>query len=117
MSARLADLQNLLAGGRWVRLGSELDLLERELTATAETCRDSERTVVALLGTRDELRGLLDAYKAKAARMGAAEDPALAMRYDGARELLWTAPCDLAAAADAVTGYQQAVLALGGQQR
>jgi hypothetical protein len=115
LSARLADLQTLLAGARWVRLGSELDLLERELTTATETFRDSERTVVALLGTRDELRGLLDAYKAKAARMGGAEDPALTIRYDQARELLWTAPCDLAAAAAAVTGYQQAVL--GGQWR
>jgi hypothetical protein len=115
MSARLADLQTLLAGARWVRLGSELEVLERELTAATETFRDSERTVVALLGTRDELRGLLDAYKAKAARMGGAEDPGLTMRYDQARELLWTAPCDLAAAAAAVTGYQQAVL--GGQWR
>jgi hypothetical protein len=117
MSARLADLQTLLAGGRWVRLGSELDLLERELTAATATARDAERRVVALLRTRDELRGLLDAYRAKAARMGAAEDPALAGRYDHAREVLWTAPCDLAVAADAVTGYQQAVLALGRQRQ
>ena len=29
-----------------------------------------------------------------------------------AHDLLWTAPCDLSAAADAVTGYQQAVLEL-----
>jgi hypothetical protein len=117
LSTRIADLQTLLADGRWVRLGSELDLLERELTAATAAARDAERTLVALLGTRDELRGLLDAYRAKAARMGAAEDPALAGRYDYARELLWTAPCDLTAAADAVTGYQQAVLALGGQRR
>ena len=52
----------------------------------------------------DELRGLLGAYKAKAARLGAAEDPGLAERYDQARDLLWTAPCDLAAAAAAVAG-------------
>ena len=59
-----------------------------------------------------ELRGLLGAYQAKAARLGAAEDPGLTERYDRARGLLWTAPCDLPAAADAVTSYQQAVLAL-----
>ncbi len=69
------------------------------------------------MSRRDELRGLLGAYQAKAARLGAAEDPGLTERYDRARGLLWTAPCDLAAAADAVTGYQQAVLALGGQPR
>jgi hypothetical protein len=71
------------------------------------------------MNIREELRGLLGAYKAKAARLGAAEDGVLAQRYDRARDLLWTAPCDLAAAADAVSGYQQAVLAVagGGQAR
>jgi hypothetical protein len=116
LSARLAALDTLLAAGRWTRLSSELDLLERELASAAGNFRDTERTVVALLSRRDELRGLLDAYKAKAARLGAAEDPGLAARYDQARELLWTAPCDLTAAADAVNGYQQAVLAIGARR-
>ena len=62
------------------------------------------------MAKRDELRGLLGAYKAKAARLGGAEDPGLAQRYDQARDLLWTAPCDLAAAETAVAAYQQAVL-------
>jgi chromosome segregation ATPase len=117
VSGRLAALDALLAAGRWTRLESELDLLERELEAAAARFIDTERAVVALMSRRDELRGLLDAYKAKAARLGAAEDAVLAERYSRARDLLWTAPCDLAAAADAVTGYQQAVLAAGGQAR
>jgi hypothetical protein len=119
LSARLAGLDALLAAGRWARLESELDLLERELAAVTTTFIDTERAVVALMSRRDELRGLLGAYKAKAARLGAAEDAVLAQRYDHARDLLWTAPCDLAAAADAVSGYQQAVLAVagGGQAR
>jgi hypothetical protein len=110
LSARLADLDTLLAGGRWTRLGSELDLIDRELTAATAKFREAERTVVALMAKRDELRGLLGAYKAKAARLGAVEDPGLAERYDRARDLLWTAPCDLDAAAAEVAGYQQAVL-------
>jgi hypothetical protein len=110
LSARLADLDTLLAGGRWTRLGSELDLIERELSAATAKFREAERTVVALMAKRDELRGLLGAYKAKAARLGAVEDPGLAERYDRARDLLWTAPCDLDAAAAEVAGYQQAVL-------
>ena len=59
---------------------------------------------------------LFDAYKAKAARLGATEDPSLAARYDQARQLLWTAPCDLTAAADAVNRFQRAVLAVGAQR-
>src|SRR5436190_922071 len=70
------------------------------------------RAATALLGRRDELRGLLDAYQAKAARLGAAEDIELAAHYRQASDLLWTAPCDLAAATAAVTRYQQAILAL-----
>ena len=43
-------------------------------------------------------------------RLGGAEDSGLAQHYDRARDLLWTAPCDLAAAEAAVAAYQQAVL-------
>jgi hypothetical protein len=53
------------------------------------------------------------AYKSKAARLGRAEDLELTQRYDRARDLLWTAPCDLGAAAEAVAAYQQAILAIG----
>ena len=116
LSARIAALDSLLAAGRWTRLSSELDLLERELASATTDFRDTERAVAGLLGRRDELRGLLDAYKAKAGRLGAAEDPGLDARYDQARELLWTAPCDLNAAADAVSNFQQAVLAIGAQR-
>jgi len=110
---RLAELDALLAAGRWDRLRSELDLLERELTAVVSQFHETERTLVSLLSQRDELRGLLGAYKAKAARLGAAEDGTLAGLYEKARALLWTAPCDLTAASAAVTSYQQAVLTIG----
>ena len=116
LSARVAALDTLLATGRWTRLSSELASLERELASATSNYRDTEQAAAALLSQRDELRGLLGAYQAKAARLGAAEDLELAARYDRARELLRAAPCDLAAATDAVTGYQQAVLAIGAQR-
>jgi hypothetical protein len=109
-SARLAALGPLLVGGRWTRLASELDRLDRELATVTASFREAERAAAAALARRDELRGLLGAYKAKAARLGGAEDASLAERYDRARDLLWTAPCDLTAAEAAVAGYQQAVL-------
>jgi hypothetical protein len=114
LSARVANLALLLDGARWTRLSSELDLAEHDLAEATARLRETERSLTALVSRRDELRGLLGAYQAKAARLGAAEDPRLTERYDRARGLLWTAPCDLEAAAEAVTGYQQAVLALGG---
>jgi len=115
LAPRLAALEMLRAQGRWTRLESELDLLDKQAAAVAKGCRDAEQAATALLDQRDELRGLLDAYRARAAKLGGAEDSDLDARYDRAHELLWTAPCDLSAAADAVTGYQQAVLGLSGR--
>ena len=116
LADRLAGLEALKAAGRWPRLASEIDLLEGQAEAVANRCRDAERQATGLTDRRDELRGLLDAYQARAAKLGGAEDSELDARYDRARDLLWTAPCDLSAAADAVTGYQQAVLALSGRK-
>jgi hypothetical protein len=112
LDVRLAALDTLRAAGRWGRLATELDTIEADAAAAAQRYRDAERAATALLGRRDELRGLLDAYQAKAARLGAAEDTALAARYRQASDLLWTAPCDLTAATAAVTHYQQGILAL-----
>jgi hypothetical protein len=90
LSARIVALDALLAAGRWTRLSSELDLIEQELASATSNSRDTERTVAALLGRRDELRGLFAACR--------------------------TAPCDLTAAADAVNRFQRAVLAIGAQR-
>jgi hypothetical protein len=110
---RLAALDPLLAAGNWPALAAALDDLERVTQAVLNKNLESERALVSLVSQRDELRGLLDAYRAKAGRLGAAEDPGLARLYNQVRELLWTAPCDLRVAAAAVTSYQQAVLAIG----
>jgi hypothetical protein len=79
------------AGGRTVR-----DRERRRSRPAAQP--EAERAATGLLGRRDELHGLLDAYQAKAARLGAAEDMDLTARYQQARDLLWIAPCDLTAA-------------------
>jgi hypothetical protein len=109
----LESLTALAAAGRWTRLEAELGNCERALAAAVNQTHDSERMVATALGHRDELRGLLDAYKAKAARLGVAENADLAGRYERARDLLWTAPCDPAAAEAAVARYQQAILEEG----
>jgi hypothetical protein len=117
LDVRLATLGKLEAAGRWARLAAELDTIEAEAAAATQRYRDAERAAATLLDKREELRGLLDAYQAKAVRLGAAEDTELAMRYQQARDLLWTAPCDLAIAAAAVTHYQRAILTLSGGRR
>jgi hypothetical protein len=111
-AGRLASLQALKANGSWVRLGSELDQLTKQAGAAAKRCRDAEQATNGLLDQRDELRGRLEAYRAKAARLGAAEHLDLDQGYQQAKAMLWSAPCDLTAASAAVTGYQEAVLRL-----
>jgi hypothetical protein len=112
----LASLGALAAGGQWSRLQAELDRCEAELAASAANTGDLREAAAAAIGRRDELRGLLGAYKAKAVRLGAAEDTELAARYDHAYDQLWTAPCDLAAAESAVSAYQRAILATKGRR-
>jgi hypothetical protein len=108
-----ASLDALASAGQWQRLAAETDRAERDLAAEIAAYRKAADEAESALGRREELRGMLQAYKAKAARLGGAEDFGLTERYDAARELLWTAPCDLGAAADAVAAYQQAILAKG----
>jgi hypothetical protein len=112
LAGQLAALEALAAAGRWARLNGELQAVEQQAEAARQQLRVSEQESAGLVQRRDELRGLLGAYQAKAARLGAAEDAQLTARYVEARDLLWTAPCDLSAAAAAVARYQEAILAL-----
>jgi len=94
---------------QWHRLSPLLDSLEHNADDELLRARDSLTAVTAPLAVRAELRGRLDAYRAKVSRHGAGEDLLLIERYDQARRLLWSAPCDLRAAEHAVLRYQQAV--------
>ncbi|MBW1601140.1 hypothetical protein JJV70_03280 [Streptomyces sp. JJ66] len=102
---------------RWNRLSPLLDALEQRADDELRRARDQLAAVTAPLAVRAELRGRLDAYRAKVARHGLAEEPLLSQRYDAARRMLWSAPCDLRAAEQAVLRYQHAAtghLAPGG---
>jgi chromosome segregation ATPase len=112
LTRRVEGLRALRASGRWTRLAAELDQVSEQAAAVRKQCGDAEHAAVGLVGRRDELRGLLDAYRAKAGGTGGAENAELDQRFTEARDLLWTAPCDLAAASAAVRTYQQAVLHL-----
>jgi hypothetical protein len=66
----------------------------------------------APIHARNQFRALLDAYQAKAKGLGLVEDPELAAGFVRAQAALYTAPTDLAIAAQLVRGYQQAVSGL-----
>lgn len=75
--------------------------------AAARALRKAERALRSLeplVGQRDELRRLLGAYKTLVPPR-LAEDGKLTDLYSIAKNLLWKAPCDLAAAQAAVDAY------------
>ena len=112
LSSRAEALPAMKAAGRWTRLASELDVIGKQAAAVTRQCKEAEQAAAGLVGQRNEMRGLLDSYRAMAGGLGAAENAELDAVYQQAKQLLWTAPCDLEAATAAVNGYQQAVLRL-----
>ncbi|MFI7007073.1 hypothetical protein [Streptomyces sp. NPDC050145] len=108
LQEQLAAAADYRRHGQWHRLSPLLESLESKAEDELLRARESLTAVTAPLAVRAELRGRLDAYKAKVARLGFAEDPFLVERYDAARRMLWSAPCDLRAAEAAVLRYQRA---------
>ncbi|MGW0950714.1 hypothetical protein [Streptomyces sp. NPDC002545] len=108
LQEQLATAAEYRRQARWHRLSPLLESLEQKAEDELQRARESLTAVTAPLAVRAELRGRLDAYKAKVARHGLAEDPLLVERYDAARRMLWSAPCDLRVAEQAVLRYQQA---------
>lgn len=92
------------AGNREVRA------LTPRVSALAAEAAAALNSVGAPLAYRDELRGRLGAYRAKAHALGRAEDFGLDQLYQAAKEALYTAPCDLAVAERRVSAYQNAVI-------
>ncbi|MFV2211368.1 hypothetical protein ACFHW2_14245 [Actinomadura sp. LOL_016] len=108
---RMAALERLREAGRWVELAGRVAELERAAEDALERARSDLRLSAGLLERRSELRGRLDAYRAKAARLGLAEDERLGELYEQARDVLWTAPCDLRRATALLAEYQRTVRA------
>jgi hypothetical protein len=97
------------APGTWKARQAALTDYRERLERAAAALAEAGRRFSAPLTERAELRGLAEAYQAKAASAGLAEDPALGERFAALRALLWRAPCDLAAARPLVAEYGRAV--------
>ncbi|MFF7451065.1 MULTISPECIES: hypothetical protein [unclassified Streptomyces] len=117
LQEQLATAAEYRRQGQWHRLSPLLESLEQKAEDELLRARESLGAVTQPLAVRAELRGRLDAYKAKVARHGLAEDPFLIERYDAARRMLWSAPCDLRVAEQAVLRYQRAAAELLGAPR
>ncbi|MET7353709.1 hypothetical protein [Streptomyces mirabilis] len=112
LQEQLATAAEYRRHAQWHRLSPLLEALEEKAEDELLRARESLTAVTQPLAVRAELRGRLDAYKAKVARHGLAEDPFLIERYDAARRMLWSAPCDLRVAEEAVLRYQRAAVDL-----
>ncbi|MFJ4976896.1 hypothetical protein ACIP6X_16385 [Streptomyces coeruleorubidus] len=117
LQEQLAAAAEYRRQAQWHRLSPLLESLEEKAEDELLRARESLTAVTAPLAVRAELRGRLDAYKAKVARHGFAEDTLLVERYEKARRMLWSAPCDLRAAEQAVLRYQKAAAELLGGPR
>jgi hypothetical protein len=109
LSGRLSGLDALAAAGRWPELVDRLSELERMAGEARAYAGRLHEAADGLLDRRTELRGRLDAYRAKVARLGHGEHAELSNLHKEAHGLLYTSPCDLPAATRAVFRYQQAL--------
>jgi hypothetical protein len=109
LSGRLSGLDALAAAGRWPELVDQLSELERMAGEARAYAGRLHEAADGLLDRRTELRGRLEAYRAKVARLGHGEHAELSTLHKEAHGLLYTSPCDLPAATRAVFRYQQAL--------
>jgi hypothetical protein len=98
---------------RWLELAGRAEELEDAAEAALAVASTAVEDISGLLDRRNELRGRLEAYKARAGRLGRAEDAELGRLYRHAHDLLWTAPCDLRRATAALARYQRAIRGAG----
>ncbi|KUL27939.1 hypothetical protein [Actinoplanes awajinensis] len=107
----LAAVEALAAAGQWALISPRL----AQWTRAARERLAALQTVAAhndrLLADRNELRGRLSAYQAKALRHGLGEHPRLSPLAERARAQLYSAPCELDQARAALNAYQEALTA------
>lgn len=116
LRAAIAEMDELRSRRRWRALGARLGELQRSVHESGDDARDRERNLGGLLQRRAELRGRLDAFRARAVRLGLAEHERLVEPHGRAHWELWKAPCDLRAATVALSAYQRALQELVGTE-
>ncbi|HSC03224.1 MAG TPA: hypothetical protein VLC49_07890 [Solirubrobacteraceae bacterium] len=107
MAGELDQIASLAGAGAWREAGRRLDALTERLNTDLNGCESALRANRAPLDARNQLRALLEAYQVKAGRLGSIEDPGLERIFAQAHDALYTAPTDLAAAAQLVRRYQE----------
>jgi hypothetical protein len=93
--------------GRVPQTREALDNYRKRLENVAAALKMAQDAYSAPLNERDELRGRLQAFAAKATAIGRSADPVVAALYDQARTMLWSAPCPIPQARQLVADYQR----------
>jgi hypothetical protein len=117
LEAGLALVRQLVTALAWrdaydalVRWTTDATAALKRASAVADQNRD-------LMAQRDELRGRLKAYQAKARDMRALEDLSISDLFDAAQGALYASPTDLDCAARLVGSYQLALAERAGASR
>jgi hypothetical protein len=108
----LDRLQQQADAGGWEPASAGLAAWRKSADACLAEAQRVAGANAAPVGRRNELRGLLDAYRAKAAAHGRDEDGRLARLHAAAKDALYTAPCALDSAEGLVREYVTAVNAV-----
>ena len=107
LAAALDHVVGLADAGHWDDALAHLDQLSTTLQRRADAAAASTTACRAPMIERDQLRGLLDAYRAKAHGLGLDEDDDVTDAYERAQGSLYVAPADLASARRLVERYQR----------
>jgi|GEM_PF-3303046 len=91
----LGRIEATAGSGDWEAAAAELHGWRREADRWLADARRVATANDAPLARRNELRGLLQAFRAKSLAAGRAEDPDLAGLHQTAEDTLHVAPCDL----------------------
>jgi hypothetical protein len=107
LAVALDHVVGLADAGRWDEAVAQLDQWSTTLQRRADAAAASTTVCRAPMIERDQLRGLLDAYRAKAHGLGLDEDDDVTDAYQRAQAALYVAPADLASARRLVERYQR----------
>lgn len=107
MAGELDQVASLAGSGAWREARRRLDAWTERIGAALDDGERAVRANCAPVEARNQLRALLEAYQVKAGRLGAIEDPEVERTFAQAHHALYTAPTDLAAAAQLVRRYQE----------
>lgn len=109
LRARIDEMDHLRSRRRWRELGVLLGEVQAAVHAAADDAREREGNLEGLLARRSELRGRLESYRARAVRLGLAEEPEVSELHARAHRELWTAPGDLRIATAALAAYRRSL--------